>query len=70
MVPLLSSSAFAGTGHFGREITALLEARSVAIAATDDAQRREVEQRLMALNPTYFGYLDLDRQIEALRQAS
>ncbi len=67
---ILSMSAFDGTGPFGREITELLEARRVAIAAKDDAQRREVEQRLMALNPTYFGYLDLDRQIEALRQAS
>lgn len=67
---ILSMSAFDGTGPFGREISELLEARRAAIAAKDDVRRREVEQRLMALNPTYFGYLDLDRQIEALRQAS
>lgn len=67
---ILSMPAFDGTGPFSEEITALLETRRHAIAAKDDSQRREVEQKLMTLNPTYFGYLDLDRQIEALRQAN
>jgi hypothetical protein len=67
---ILSMPAFDGTGPFAREITELLDARRIAIAAKDEGRRREVEQKLMALNPTYFGYLDLDRQIEALKRAS
>ncbi len=67
---ILASPAFDGTGPFSGEIAALLEERRTAIAAKNDTRRREVEQKLMALNPTYFGYLDLDRQIEALRKAS
>jgi hypothetical protein len=64
---ILSMSAFDGTGPFGEEITELLERAASPSLRRTTAQRREVEQRLMALNPTYFGYLDLDRQIEALR---
>ncbi|MDO9020646.1 MAG: AAA family ATPase [Deltaproteobacteria bacterium] len=66
---ILLSPAFDETAPFNREISDLLDARRAAIAAKDDVRRREVEGQLTALNPTYFGYLDLDREIEALRKA-
>lgn len=67
---ILASPAFDGTGPFSGEIASLLDERRAAAIARDDVRRRAIEQRLMELNPRYFGYLDLDRQIDALRQAS
>jgi predicted ATPase len=66
---ILASSAFDHTQPFGPEITALLTERKRAVAAKDEAARDEVERKLVELNPTYFGYLDLDRRLEALRKA-
>ncbi len=66
---ILASSAFDHTQPFGPEISALLTARREAAAEGDVPRREEVERRLVALNPTYFGYLDLDRKLEALRRA-
>lgn len=66
---ILSMPAFDGTGPFGEEITDLLVARREAVRAGDAAQRQEIEQKLMALNPTYFAYLDIERAVEALREA-
>lgn len=66
---ILMSPAFDGTAPFGREISELMDDRRKAIEANDAARRDEIERRLVELNPTYFGYLDLDRKIEAMRKA-
>lgn len=66
---ILMSPAFDQTAPFGEPISTLLADRRLAMAKGDVATRDEIERRLVELNPTYFGYLDLDRKIEALRKA-
>lgn len=66
---ILMSPAFDQTAPFGEPISTLLADRRLAMAKGDAATRDEIERQLVALNPTYFGYLDLDRKIEALRKA-
>ncbi|MFO0644917.1 MAG: AAA family ATPase [Polyangiales bacterium] len=66
---ILMSPAFDQTAPFGEPISTLLADRRLAMAKGDVATRDEIERRLVDLNPTYFGYLDLDRKIEALRKA-
>lgn len=66
---ILMSPAFDQTAPFGEPISTLLADRRLAMAKGDTAARDEIERRLVELNPTYFGYLDLDRKIEALRKA-
>ncbi len=66
---ILMSPAFDETAPFGQPISDLMDARRRAIDEGDTATRDVIEHKLVALNPTYFGYLDLDRKIEAMRRA-
>jgi hypothetical protein len=36
----------------------------------DTALRETLEKQLLTLNPEYFGHLELERQLEALREDS
>lgn len=66
---IVASAAFDHTQPFGQEITDLLTHRKAAIARGDAAERERIERELIALNPTHFAYLDIDRELEALRRA-
>jgi predicted ATPase len=67
---IVASAAFDHTQPFGQEITDLLTRRKAAIAGGDAAERERIERELVALNPTHFAYLDIDRELAALRRAS
>ena len=45
----------------------LIEARKAAIEKGEDEERERIETQLKDKNPDYFSYLDIDKQIEALR---
>jgi hypothetical protein len=64
---ILASPAFDETRPFGEEISRLLAERDRAMAAGDAVERKRVETRLKELNPTYFGYLDLQERVAELR---
>lgn len=66
---ILLSPAFDGTQPFGPELTELIEDRKRAVEAGDEAERRRIEAELLAKNPDYFAYLDLDERVAALRGA-
>ena len=57
---ILASPAFDETTPFGTRISTLLDQRAAAITLGDEVRRRAIENELRALNPSYFGYLDLD----------
>jgi predicted ATP-binding protein involved in virulence len=63
---ILLSGAFDETQPFGVEITELLAARKAALRAGDEAARETIAQRLLALNPTYFSYLEVHKRLAAL----
>jgi len=63
---ILLSGAFDETQPFGVEITELLAARKKAIRAGDEVAKEDIEQRLLALNPTYFSYLEVHKRLAAL----
>lgn len=66
---ILASPAFDGTPPFGPEVTELLRRRKAAIAANDSEKRLVVERELVERNPTYFSYLDIERDLDALGKA-
>lgn len=66
---VLASGAFDHTAPFGGRVTALLERRKAAIVARDVAEQERVERELVEINPTYFAFLEIDRELEALRRA-
>lgn len=66
---ILASAAFDGTQPFGERITTLLTERKRAIGANDVVARERIEHELVELNPTYFAFLEMDRELEALRRA-
>ncbi|MBI5513056.1 MAG: AAA family ATPase [Deltaproteobacteria bacterium] len=66
---ILLSPAFDETPPFNEEISGLMATRRAAIKAGDTAVREQVERKLVALNPTYFGYLDIEQKLAALRKA-
>lgn len=66
---ILASPAFDGTPPFGPEVTELLRRRKDAIAANDSEMRLVVERELVERNPTYFSYLDIERDLDALGKA-
>lgn len=67
---ILLSPAFDETTPFSPPISDLMAKRRIAIQSGDTVERDRTERELMKLNPTYFGYLDIDRQIEALRRSA
>lgn len=64
---ILLSPAFDGTQPFGPEISDLLRRRKQAIAAGDQAARRQIEEDLLARNPEHFSYLRVDQKLAALK---
>lgn len=66
---IVASAAFDHTQPFGPQVSELLTKRKEAIAAGDAATRERIERELVALNPTHFAYLDIDRELEVLRRA-
>jgi predicted ATP-binding protein involved in virulence len=64
---ILASPAFDETAPFGSEISELLAERDRAMADGNTPERKRIEARLKELNPTYFGYLDLQERVAELR---
>lgn len=57
---ILMSPVFAETRPFSQEITDLLDRRKAAIESGDNAERARIEQELLARNPDYFDYLNIE----------
>ncbi len=57
---ILMSPLFEDTQPFNEEISQLLARREEAIKIADETKRAGIEARLKAINPEYFGYLDID----------
>jgi predicted ATP-binding protein involved in virulence len=51
------------TNSFNVEISGLLSKRKEAIKANDETSKQDIEERLLALNPEYFSYLNIDKII-------
>jgi hypothetical protein len=43
-----------------------MEQREQAILADDEQKRAEIEAKLQALNPEYFGYFNVDKLLEEI----
>jgi hypothetical protein len=65
---ILLSPAFGGTQPYSQEVSELIRQRKQAVQSGDTALRDKLENKLLELNPEYFGHLELDRQLEALRE--
>ncbi|MGL4584235.1 MAG: AAA family ATPase, partial [Flavobacterium sp.] len=64
---ILSSDVFGETSSFANvEIDKLLKERIEAIEAGNKAKEKEIEEQLVAINPQYFGYLNLDDTLKQL----
>ncbi|WP_121965524.1 AAA family ATPase [Myroides sp. N17-2] len=67
---ILSSDVFGETSSFANaEIDKLLQERIKAIEAGDKIKEKEIEEKLVAINPQYFGYLNLDDTLKQLLEA-
>jgi hypothetical protein len=66
---ILASAAFDETMPFNEEISRLLDQRRDAMNANNAPARDAIEAQLVTLNPTYFGFLDLERKIAELHSA-
>ena len=67
---ILASDAFDGTRPFNEQITALLEERDRAIDAHDDVTRKRIEHELLARNPLYFRYFEVEERLAALTRGA
>ena len=67
---ILASDVFDGTGPFNEEITKLLEERDHAIDASDEPTRKRVERALLAKNPLYFRYFEVEERLAALARST
>jgi predicted ATP-binding protein involved in virulence len=63
---ILLSPLFGVTYPFNQEISDLLRARKEAIQSGNKKQEKQIESRLKAINPDYFGYLDVDNLLGEL----
>ena len=61
---ILLSPLFEATQPFNQEITLLIQQHKDAIQSGNDQERLDIEQRLQAINPTYFAHFDIDRLLE------
>lgn len=67
---ILSSDVFGETSSFANaEIDKLLQERIKAIEAGDKITEKAIEEKLVAINPQYFGYLNLDDTLKQLLEA-
>lgn len=60
---ILISDAFDETRAWSEEISKLLDDHDKAIESDNLDEQIRIEQKLKALNPNYFAYIDLDRRI-------
>ncbi len=67
---ILLSDAFDGTRPFNEEITGLLEERDRAVEANDDTTRKHIERELVARNPLYFRYFEIEERLAALARGA
>jgi predicted ATP-binding protein involved in virulence len=63
---ILLSPLFGVTYPFNQEISDLLRARKEAIQSGNKKQEKQIESRLKAINPDYFGYLDVNNLLGEL----
>ncbi|MDJ0841153.1 MAG: AAA family ATPase [Acidobacteriota bacterium] len=67
---ILMSPLFEETQPFNQEITELIEKRQKAVEACDAKEQARIEEKLKALNPTYFSYFDIDKLLAETRVRS
>lgn len=66
---ILASEVFGGTTPFANEeINQLLKDRNKAIEEGNKAEEERTENRLLELNPQYFGYLEIDKLLDKLKE--
>lgn len=66
---ILASEVFGGTTPFAnQEINKLLKDRKKAIEEGNEAEEERTEKRLLELNPQYFGYLEIDKLLDELKE--
>lgn len=63
---VLMSEAFDHTRPFNQELSKLVEEYEQAAERQDEVTRSQLEKELMARNPNYFGFLDLEAKLERL----
>ncbi len=63
---ILLSPAF-DTPPFGEDISKLMEDRKAAVEQGELEKRERIETKLKEKNPEYFSYLDIEKQLDALR---
>lgn len=62
---ILQSEVF-NTNPFNAEISELMQKRKLAIESKDFVTKEEIEEKLKAINPEYFSYLDIDKLIKSI----
>lgn len=66
---ILASEVFGGTTPFAnQEINELLKDRKKAIEEGNKEEEERTEKRLLELNPQYFGYLEIDKLLDELKE--
>lgn len=66
---ILASEVFGGTTPFaGKKINKLLKDRKKAIEEGNKEEEERTEKELLALNPQYFGYLEIDKLLDELKE--
>lgn len=66
---ILASEVFGGTTPFANEeINQLLKDRKKAIEEGNKKEEERTEKRLLELNPQYFGYLEIDKLLDELKE--
>ncbi len=63
---ILMSPLFEETLPFNEEISSLMERREKAIKMGNQEERKQIKEKLRAINPQYFSYLDLDRLLDEM----
>ncbi|WP_250253319.1 AAA family ATPase [Chryseobacterium sp. Marseille-Q3244] len=66
---ILISDIFSTTQPFANEeIVSLLEIRKKAIKSKDKQLEKEIEKKLIKINPQYFSYLELDNLLNSIKE--
>lgn len=66
---ILASEVFGGTTPFANEeINKLLKDRKKAIEEGNKKEEERTEKQLLELNPQYFGYLEIDKLLDELKE--
>lgn len=56
------------TSNFGTEISNLIEERKLAVKENNLDKIKEIEQKLLNVNPEYFDYLNLDNILKSIKK--